>query len=82
MSELLTGSSQYDRLFRALHEVGVGKIERGTSSLREILEIEKPPLGILSEVLKSAELIARFPTKLEGIDTVVEMLRQAIAKTQ
>jgi tetratricopeptide (TPR) repeat protein len=80
--ELLTGNSQYDRLFRALHEVGVGEIERGTNNLREILETEKPPLGDLSDVLKDAELMARFPTKLEGIDSVVEMLRQAIEKVQ
>jgi tetratricopeptide (TPR) repeat protein len=80
--ELLTGNSQYERLFRALHEVGIGEIERGTNCLRRILETEKPPLGILSEVLKDAEFIARFPTKLEGIDTVIEMLHQAIAKAQ
>jgi tetratricopeptide (TPR) repeat protein len=80
--ELLTGNSQYDHLYRALHEVGIGEIERGTNSLREILETEKPPLGILSNILKDAELIARFPTKLEGIDTVIEMLRQAIEKAQ
>jgi tetratricopeptide (TPR) repeat protein len=79
--ELLADNSQYDRLFRALHEVGIGEIERGTNSLREILEIEKPPLGILSDVLKDAELIAQFPTKLEGIDTVIEMLKQAIQNT-
>ena len=78
----LLGNYQRDRLFRALHEVGIGEIERGTNSLREILETEKPPLGILTAVLKDAELIARFPTKLEGIDTVVEMLRQAIEKAQ
>ncbi len=80
--ELLTGNSQYDRLRRALYEVGIREIERGINSLREILETEKPPLGILSDVLKDAELIARFPTKLEGIDTVIEMLRQAIEKAQ
>ncbi len=70
------------RLFRALHEVEIGEIERGTNSLREVLETEKPPFGILTEVLKDAELIAQFPTKLEGIDTVIEMLRQAIEKAQ
>ncbi len=80
--ELLTANSQRDRLFRALHEVGIGEIERGTNCLREILETEKPPLGILSEVLEDAELIARFPNKLDGIDTVIEMLRQAIEKAQ
>jgi tetratricopeptide (TPR) repeat protein len=80
--EILTGNPQFDHLLRALYEVGIGKIERGTNCLREILETEKPPLGILSKVLKGAELMARFPTKLEGIDTVVEMLRQAIEKTQ
>ncbi|MFO0050818.1 MAG: tetratricopeptide repeat protein, partial [Pseudanabaena sp.] len=80
--EILTGNSQNDRLFRALHEIGIGEIERGTNCLREILETEKPPLGILSDVLKDAELIAQFPTKLEGIDTVIEMLRQAIEKAQ
>jgi tetratricopeptide (TPR) repeat protein len=80
--EILTGHSQYQRLFRSLHEVGIGEIERGTNSLRDILEIEKPPVGILSDVIKNAELIARFPTKLEGIDTVIEMLRQAIEKAQ
>ncbi|PZO35828.1 MAG: hypothetical protein DCF19_22940 [Pseudanabaena frigida] len=80
--EILTRNSQYKRLGRALVEVGIGKIEHGINSLREILEREKPPLGVLSEVLKSAELMARFPTKLEGIDTVIEMLRQAIEKAQ
>ena len=78
----LLDNSQYDRLFRALHEVGIGEIDRGTNSLREILETEKPPVGYLSDVLKDAELMAQFPTKLEGIDTVIEMLRQAIAKAQ
>jgi tetratricopeptide (TPR) repeat protein/SpoVK/Ycf46/Vps4 family AAA+-type ATPase len=80
--ELLTGNTQYDRLFRALHEVGIGEIERGIKSLREILETEKPPFGYLTEGLKDAELIAQFPIKLDGIDTVVEMLRQAIEKAQ
>jgi tetratricopeptide (TPR) repeat protein len=80
--ELLTGNSQYERLFRALHEVGIGKVERGTNCLREILETEKPPVGILSEVLKDAEIMARFPTKLEGIDTVIKMLQQAIQNAQ
>jgi tetratricopeptide (TPR) repeat protein len=78
----LLGKAPDDRLLRTLIEVGIGKIDRGTNSLREILETEKPPLGILSDVLKDAELMARFPTKLEGIDTVVEMLRQAIEKAQ
>ena len=78
----LLDNSQYNRLFRSLHEVGIGEIERGTNCLREILETEKPPLGYLTEVLKDAELITRFPTKLEGIDTVIEMLRQAIEKAQ
>jgi len=80
--ELLTGNSQYERLVRAIQKVGIGEIERGISSLQEILETEKPPLGYLTEVLKGAELMARFPTKLEGIDTVIEMLRQAIEKAQ
>jgi tetratricopeptide (TPR) repeat protein len=80
--ELMTGNSQHDRLFRALHEVGIGEIERGINSLREILETKKPPVGILIEVLKDAEIMARFPTKLEGIDTVIEILQQAIQNAQ
>jgi hypothetical protein len=60
----------------------MGDVERGIGRLQDILETENPPLGFLSSTFQDAELIARFPTKLEGIDTVVEMLRQAIEKAQ
>ena len=57
------------QLSQALYKIRVGDLEQGINSLREILEIEKPPVSILLKVLKDAELIARFPPKLEGIDT-------------
>jgi len=50
--------------------------------LREILETEKPTVELLSVVLKDAGIMAQFPTKLEGIDTVIEMLQQAIQNAQ
>ena len=78
----LLNNSQCERLFRTLHETGIGKSELGINRLKEILEAEKIPVSILSNVLKYAELMSRFPTKLEGIDTVIEMLHQAIAKAQ
>jgi len=78
----LLDNSQFHRLFRVLHEIGIGEIERSINSLREILETEKPTLELLSVVLKNAEIMAQFPTKLEGIDTVIEMLQQAIQNPQ
>ncbi|WP_434684120.1 tetratricopeptide repeat protein [Pseudanabaena minima] len=78
----LLDDSIYERLFRTLHETAIGELELGINRLKEILETENPPESMLSNALKYAELIARFPTKLEGIDTVIEMLRQAIAKAQ
>ena len=50
--KLLTGDSQYNRLVRALIKVGIGDVERGINCLQEILEVEVPPVGILSEFPK------------------------------
>jgi tetratricopeptide (TPR) repeat protein len=80
--ELFTGNSQLNHLLQILLEIGMGDIEQGIKRLQDILETENPPLGFLLSTFQDAELMARFPTKLEGINTVMEMLRQAIEKAQ
>lgn len=80
--ELFTGNSQLNHLLQVLLEIGMGDVEQGIKRLQDILETENPPLGFLLSTFQDAELIAQFSTKLEGIDTVIEMLRQAIEKAQ
>ncbi|MFN5728007.1 MAG: tetratricopeptide repeat protein, partial [Pseudanabaena sp.] len=80
--ELFTGNSQLNHLLQVLLEIGMGDIEQGIKRLQNILETENPPLGFLLSTFQDAELMAQFPTKPEGIDTVIEMLRQAIEKAQ
>jgi len=82
--ELLSDEhGQYEKFARAWHEILIGETEQGTIRLREVLETKELPVGILSDTLQDAtKIMARFPAKLEGIDTVIEMLQQAIQNTQ
>jgi hypothetical protein len=73
---------QYAKFVCTWHEFLIGENSNDIDSLREVLQTEKLPVSLMSDILKDAETIARFPTQLEGIDTVIEMLRQAIEKAQ
>jgi len=83
---LLVGESreyrQYAKFVCAWHEFLIGEAYDRIGNLREVLQTEKLPVSLMSDILKDAETIARLSTKLEGIDTVIEMLRQAIEKAQ
>jgi tetratricopeptide (TPR) repeat protein len=73
---------QYAKFVGAWHKFLIGQTYDDINSLREVLQTEKLPVSLISDVLKDAETIAQLSTKLEGIDTVIEMLRQAIEKAQ
>jgi tetratricopeptide (TPR) repeat protein len=73
---------QYAKFVGAWHKFLIGQTYDDINSLREVLQTEKLPVSLISDVLKDVETIAQLSTKLEGIDTVIEMLHQAIKKAQ
>ncbi len=80
--ELVTSNSPNEKLASVFCQILIGEVEQGKKSFQEILLAKNIPISDISDSLKYFEVIARFPTKLEGIDTVIEMLRQAIEKAQ
>jgi tetratricopeptide (TPR) repeat protein len=80
--ELVTSNSPNEIIACSICQILIGEIEQGIKSFQEILATKNLPISELSLDLRITELIAQFPTKIEGIDTVMEMLRQAIAKAQ
>jgi tetratricopeptide (TPR) repeat protein len=80
--ELLTSNSPNEKLACIFCQILIGEIEQGKKSFQELVVTKNLPISEMSDSLKFMEVIARLPKKLDGIDTVVEMLRQAIAKAQ
>lgn len=72
------GGSAWDRAFRSLYTVAVGESKRGIAEMRKIIHEDRSALGVLQEMLGDAEILARCPVKPEGIDTVIDVLKQAI----
>ena len=65
----------WDRALGALYTVALGETEFGIAQMQNLIEEEKgETLGALRSALDDAEILARCPIKLAGIDTVVEML--------
>ena len=77
---LCKGSSAWDRAFRSLYLVAVGESNHGIAEMRKIIGEDRSALGMMREMLGDAEVLARCPVKPEGIDTVIEMLKQAMAE--
>ena len=75
---LCQGTDTHDRAIRALYTVAVGETEQGITQMQKIVDEDSSAVGELRGVLGDAEVLARCPVKIEGIDTVVEMLKQAI----
>jgi tetratricopeptide (TPR) repeat protein len=80
--ELVTSNSPNEKLACIFCQILIGEIEQGKKSFQELVVTKNLPTSEMSDSLKFMEVIARLPKKLDGIDTVVEMLRQAIAKAQ
>jgi tetratricopeptide (TPR) repeat protein len=72
------GSDAWDRATRALYTIAIGETELGLTEMQKVLDEESSAVGALRNVLEDAEVLARCPVKPEGIDTVVEMLKQGI----
>jgi len=72
------GGSAWDRAFRSLYTVAVGESKGGIAEMRKIIHEDRSALGVLQEMLGDAEILARCPVKPEGIDTVIDVLKQAI----
>ena len=72
------GSEVWDRAMRALYTVAVGETEQGIAQMQKIIDEEDSVVEALRNALGDAEVLARCPVKPAGIDTVVEMLKQAI----
>ena len=72
------GSDAWDRAIHALYTVAIGETERGMTEMQKVLDEEGSAVGALRNALGDAEVLARCPVKPEGIDTVIDMLKQAI----
>ncbi len=72
-------SSQIDNLNYALFTIASGDSKIGTAELQRILIDEKPPLGVLKELLIDAQFFTRSKEKIEGAEAAVQMIQNAIA---
>jgi tetratricopeptide (TPR) repeat protein len=68
----------HERLYRTLYTVALGQVEAGIATLRRILKQEKPPSGLLRQVLEIARLLQHCPEPIDGISQVVVMLEWGI----
>lgn len=75
---LCQGQALAESLSRALLSVAIGKTEQGLVTMRGLLSKPDLPLGVLSSVLKDAELLASAPRPPKDIGDIVEMLRGSI----
>ena len=71
--------SQIDNLNYALFTIASGDSKTGTAELQRILIDEKPPLGVLKELLIDAQFFTRSKEKIEGAEAAVQMIQNAIA---
>jgi tetratricopeptide (TPR) repeat protein len=69
--------AQSARLCRTLYMIALGEIESGLRTLQQILNQEKPPVGLLRYVLETAQLLQRCP-QLTGINEAVTLIEKAI----
>jgi tetratricopeptide (TPR) repeat protein len=64
------------RVHRTLYTVALGQPEQGLAELQRILEQEKPPAGLLRDVLQTAHLLQRCPEPLPGLAEAVRLLEE------
>ena len=76
---LCQGSNAWDRAFHALYTIAIGETELGITEMQKVLDEEGSAVEALCNALGDAEILAQCPVKPEGIDTVIEMLKRAIA---
>ena len=76
--KLYSEYAQDARLFRTLYMIALGEIESELRTLQQILNQEKPPVGLLFYVMKIAHLLQRCP-QLTGINEAVTMIEKAIS---
>jgi tetratricopeptide (TPR) repeat protein len=70
--------AQPARLYRTLYMIALGEIASGLTTLQQILNQEKPPVGLLRYVMEIAHLLQRCP-QLTGINEAVNMIEKAIS---
>jgi tetratricopeptide (TPR) repeat protein len=75
---LCQASGAWDRAIHAIYSVAIGETERGITEMKKVLDEEGLAVEALRNPLEDAEVLARCPVKAEGIDIVIEMLKQAI----
>jgi tetratricopeptide (TPR) repeat protein len=64
------------RVHRTIYTVALGQPEQGLAELQRILQQEKPPAGLLREVLKTPRLLQRCPEPLSGLAEAVRLLER------
>ena len=72
--------AQHHRLFRTLYTVALGHVEKGLVKLECLLNEEKPPCGLLRDVLESAKILHGCPGPIAGIENVIHLLEMGINK--
>ena len=66
----------YDRLSRAWLRVMTGEKEQGLEEMRELLEGQPPPVGLVQDFVTDTELLAQAPHPPEGVEEVLALLRE------
>jgi tetratricopeptide (TPR) repeat protein len=78
--DLYPEHAQRHRLFRMLYTVALGHVKIGLDTLKCILNEEKPPCGLLRDVLESAKILHGCPGPIAGIENVIHLLEMGINK--
>jgi tetratricopeptide (TPR) repeat protein len=72
------GSNGWSRAYRALYTVAIGEVEFGINEIQQLLAADKSAIGVAREILGDAQVLARCPIKLDGIDQVIAILQESI----
>ncbi|WP_051469960.1 tetratricopeptide repeat protein [Fischerella sp. PCC 9605] len=78
--ELYGEHAQRERLFRTLYVIAMEHSEQGIANLQQILTREKPPVGLLHQVLETARILQQCPEFIPSIDTAVALLHHEMQR--
>jgi tetratricopeptide (TPR) repeat protein len=73
--------NDWDRTIRVVYAVALGEPERGIAELQATIQ-SGASVGALNNALGDAEILAQAAVEIEGIDQVIELLRQAIEQAR
>jgi tetratricopeptide (TPR) repeat protein len=78
-ADLRQTDNLWDKTTHALYVLALGDPEQGRAEMHSVIQAGAS-IGALRNALGDAEVMLRFPVQPEGIEAMVELLREAIGK--